>query len=157
MWSLKLSWCICWANKKMQLLFPSLLPYMYHIYIHFTLMVYAPEQICLPHCTYMYHCTATVVYIKTPHKSHITYKTGTYMFYLPWYIHLCSSSSIPIKYHKCKLYDVHWWGKYAKIYATWKVAVIKNVVCKMGYREKGRHKWIVFNCKGDLPNQLKSH
>ena len=31
--------------------------------IHFTLLTYAPEQICLPHCTCMSHCTTTVAYI----------------------------------------------------------------------------------------------
>ena len=34
-----------------------------HLCIHFTLLAYAPEQICLPNCTYMSHCTITEVYI----------------------------------------------------------------------------------------------
>ena len=36
------------------------------VYIYFTLLAYAPKHICLPHCTYMYHCTTTIVYIHTP-------------------------------------------------------------------------------------------
>ena len=31
--------------------------------IHFTLLAYAPEKICLPHCTYMSHCTTIIIYI----------------------------------------------------------------------------------------------
>ena len=33
------------------------------LYTPFTLLEYAPEQISLPHYKYMFHCTATVVYI----------------------------------------------------------------------------------------------
>ena len=33
------------------------------VYIHLTLLANAPEQKCLPHCAYVYHCTATVVNI----------------------------------------------------------------------------------------------
>ena len=37
------------------------------VYIHFTLLTYAPEQICLLHCIYMSHYPTTLVYIQTPH------------------------------------------------------------------------------------------
>ena len=37
------------------------------VYIHFILLESTPEQICLLHCTYMSHCTSTVVYIQTTH------------------------------------------------------------------------------------------
>ena len=33
--------------------------------IHFTLLAYAREQICLPHIRFMFNCTTTVVYIQT--------------------------------------------------------------------------------------------
>ena len=33
------------------------------IYTRFTLLAYAPEQIWLPHCIYMFQCTATVLHI----------------------------------------------------------------------------------------------
>ena len=33
----------------------------------FLLLAYAHEQICLPHCSYISHCTSTVGYIKIPH------------------------------------------------------------------------------------------
>ena len=33
------------------------------VYIHFTLLAYAPKQVCLPHCICMSHCIASVVYI----------------------------------------------------------------------------------------------
>ena len=32
-----------------------------------TLLAYAPEQMCLQHCTYISHCTLTLVYLQTPH------------------------------------------------------------------------------------------
>ena len=31
--------------------------------IHFTQLAYAPEQICLPHHTFISHCTNTVLYV----------------------------------------------------------------------------------------------
>ena len=31
--------------------------------LRFILLEYAPEQICLPYCTYIFHCIATVVYM----------------------------------------------------------------------------------------------
>ena len=36
-----------------------------------TLLVYAPEQICLPYCTNVSHYTSAVVYVHTPH--YLTY------------------------------------------------------------------------------------
>ena len=39
------------------------------VYKHLTLVAYDPEQVCLPHCIYMSHCTTIVVYIYTPHTS----------------------------------------------------------------------------------------
>ena len=30
-------------------------------------LTYIIEQVCLPHCTYMFHCTATVVHLWAPH------------------------------------------------------------------------------------------
>ena len=37
------------------------------VHIHLTILAYAPEQICLLHCIYMSHCTATVVFIQNQH------------------------------------------------------------------------------------------
>ena len=42
--------------------------------IHSTLLAYAPEQMCLLHCTNMSHRTSTVVYIWTHVTSDIHYK-----------------------------------------------------------------------------------
>ena len=75
-------------KKWLQLFITMLLPYMCHqvcpyicliwhqwnqqcdykhwyTYIH--IITYAPEQACLPHCTYMFHCSANIVYIWIPH------------------------------------------------------------------------------------------
>ena len=45
------------------------------IYIHMTLLAYAPEQTCLPHCIYMTHCT--VVNVQTHIIAHISQKQPT--------------------------------------------------------------------------------
>ena len=44
------------------------------VYIHYRLLSYAPEQICLPHHTCMFHCTNNVVYIQTPIDPHMIKK-----------------------------------------------------------------------------------
>ena len=49
--------CIIWAKCNQQC-DQSLL-----VCIHFTLLSYAPQQICLPHCIYISHHTPPVVYI----------------------------------------------------------------------------------------------
>ena len=49
-------------NTLQSAMWPGLLAY-----IHFTLLAYGPEQICLPNNTCMSHCTATVVHIWTLH------------------------------------------------------------------------------------------
>ena len=33
------------------------------VYMHYTLLAYAPEQKCLLHCIYISHCTSTIIYI----------------------------------------------------------------------------------------------
>ena len=38
------------------------------VYTHSTLLGYAPNQIWLPHCTYMFQCTSSVVNIQTLHS-----------------------------------------------------------------------------------------
>ena len=42
------------------------------LYIYFTLLAYAPEQICLPYLICMSHCIKTVLYMNTQH--HCTYR-----------------------------------------------------------------------------------
>ena len=87
------------------------------VYIHFTLLAYAPKQICLPHCTYMFHWTATVVYIdyRVVHKK--------CNFYLPCYCHICASNKhapqMPYICHMCKLVYVWVWDKYINIYTSY--------------------------------------
>ena len=50
------------TNSVQSIMWPEAL-----VYIHYTLLAYALEQIYLPYCTYMSHCTCNVVYINTPH------------------------------------------------------------------------------------------
>ena len=49
-------------NTLQSIIWPEALLYMYS-----TLLEYATEQICLPHCTYMSHCISTVGSIYTIH------------------------------------------------------------------------------------------
>ena len=62
----------------------------------FTLLAYIPEQIlCLPHCTYMFLCTPTVVYIQTPHYIYVKTTTTNFNSYLLSYIHICQQQLCP--------------------------------------------------------------
>ena len=36
------------------------------VYIHFTFLAYALEQMDIPHCTYVFHYTSMVIHIQTP-------------------------------------------------------------------------------------------
>ena len=71
------------------------------VYIHFTLLTYAPEQICQPHHTYMSHSTSTIVYIYTSHYCTHPLKINKLQ-------HLCTvllqkyvpRTNIPLKSHK---------------------------------------------------------
>ena len=58
----------------------------------FTLWAYAPEKIYLPHFTCMFHCTATVVHMWTPH--YFIYKRKKTL-YLSWYSHIYARSKYP--------------------------------------------------------------
>ena len=70
---------ICHMNSTQSTLWLETL-----VYIHFTLFVYAPWQICLPHCVCMFHCTATVVGIWTsPYCIYKWKKHPSATLYLP--------------------------------------------------------------------------
>ena len=61
------------------------------VYIYFTLLAYGPEQICLLHCTYMFHYTATVLDINTQQYLHIRKQTATYNLCFPCYCLICAN------------------------------------------------------------------
>ena len=62
----------------------------------------APEQICLPHCTYMSHCTATVIY-KGPLLLHTSVKKRKCNFNLPCHNYICANNKYALK---CQIYDI---------------------------------------------------
>ena len=61
------------------------------VYIHSILLAYAPEQICLPHCTYMFHCTSTTVLICSHSSTQIHKIPINYNNYLLYYCKICAS------------------------------------------------------------------
>ena len=72
-------------------------------YIHFTLLTYVPEQICLLHCTYLSNCTTTVFYKKNVHTSKKE-QMSTFIYhasaiYVP-------TLSIPLKWHIYTKYEI---------------------------------------------------
>ena len=103
------------TNSLKSIMWPKAL-----VSIHFTLLAYAPEQICLPHCTYRSHCTSPVVYIYTPH--YCTHQSVISNIYLPYYCKICATNKyapqVPYMCQIPKVLDVPQWGKYTNIYAT---------------------------------------
>ena len=61
-------------------------------YIHFTLLAYALEPICLPHQTCLSHCTSKRLHID-PNLLHIQVKQNNKLqLYLSRYKHMCASN-----------------------------------------------------------------
>ena len=61
---------------------------------NFTLMAYIPKQICLPHCTYMFYCTNTVLYNVGSTVLLLSVKTRTNCtFKLPCYYHISANNT----------------------------------------------------------------
>ena len=88
-------------------------------YTHSTSLVYALEQICLPHCTCMSDCTS-VVYILTPHYCIYPLKINNYNIYLPYYYKILTNNKCTPQMSKIShlpiLLDMHIWGKNSNIY-----------------------------------------
>ena len=94
-------------------------------------MTYAPQQICLLHCIYMSNWTSHVVHMYISHYCTHTSKSVNCKTYLPYYCKIHASKKyapqIALIYHTPKLLDVHQWGKYANIYATYELTGINHV------------------------------
>ena len=88
-------------------------------------------SICLQHCIYMSHFTSTVVNIWTHFTANIHHKSINCNIYLPYYCKICTNNKydhqIPYICHKPRLLGMHQWGKYATIYATYKLSGINHV------------------------------
>ena len=86
--------------------------------MHLTLLAYAPEQICLLHCTRMFHCTATVVYIWAHITVDVSQKTR---ISLPFYCHICATNKyanqMPHICHICK-YLMKIWSMFVSVCAS---------------------------------------
>ena len=81
-------------------------------------------QICLPYCTYMFHCIATVVH---PYNKKIHLLFIILMLYV-WQQHICPSNAICMSHSQ--LFNTQIRGKYANIYVTYHVAAISSVDTK---------------------------
>ena len=78
----------------------------------FHITAYAPEQICLSHCTYMSHCTSTIVY--TDPTFLCTSIKNKLQYILTNYCKICEKNKytpqMPLTCHMPKLLDMHLWG-----------------------------------------------
>ena len=83
------------------------------VYIHFILLTYTPEQMCLPHCTYM---LANIVHIWTPH--YFTYQLKNNKLQLLFtIIYCCIFANQSMSWHQRtmstdhnqKCYHKHWY------------------------------------------------
>ena len=59
------------------------------VYIHFTLLAYAPKQICLQHCPGISHGTFNVGFTYSPNYCIHPLKVNNYKIYLPYYCKIC--------------------------------------------------------------------
>ena len=74
------------------------------LYIYFTLLAYAPEQICLLHGTYMSHCTSSVGYILSPTLLNKLLKNQQCSISLPYYCEICATKKYaPPLPHVCHI------------------------------------------------------
>ena len=103
------------------------------VYIYFTLLVHAHEQICLSNCAYMSHCTNTAVYIHT-HLTllHISVKrkqTGTSIYHAITILCASDKYAHQISYicHMPKFLNVYHWKKYTNTCATYELTNINHV------------------------------
>ena len=87
------------------------------VYIHFTLLVYDPEQLSLPHWTYMFHCTTPEVYIQMAHIS------KKWNFSLPCHCHIYSNIKYVPQMPHMKLVHV----SYVSIYTSYELTEVNNV------------------------------
>ena len=95
------------------------------VYIHFTLLAYASEQICMPHYTYLSHCTTTVIYIRT---ADIALKNLQLLFtmLLPYMCQQVFPSNAKYMPH-IKSVHVHMQDNYNSIYTSYKLTAISNM------------------------------
>ena len=70
-----------------------------------------PEQVCLPHCTHMFHCTANVVCIQNPKYYIKTQKQEMQLLFpmpFPFIYHtlpyMCHQQTCPLK---CQIYTIY--------------------------------------------------
>ena len=111
------------------------------VYIHFTLLPYAPEQICQPYCTYMSYCMSTIVNIHINQTSlHILVKEqlSAALIYHTIAISV-SEMNVPLKYHiytTCPNYSMSINGRsIPNLYDAYKPIGIKHVT------KSSVHRW----------------
>ena len=123
-----------------------------YVYICFHVWVYIYMYLHIPVCIHVYQIFTTVslyTYLICPWTNmfatlqmlvplhvyctaHISKIHDNCNFNLPLYCHICSSNKYapetPQIYHMPKLLNVHQWGKYADIYATYEITGIDHVM-----------------------------
>ena len=105
-------------------------------HIYFTLLAYAPEQICLQHHTYMNHCITTVVYIETPQYRTYQYKEVQLLFTTLFsYIYQqqtarCPSNAKYMSHMPISSWQI--WHIYVSICALYKLTTVDKVTMSTG-------------------------
>ena len=100
------------------------------VYIHFTLLPYATEQLCLSHCTCMSHYTFTVVYIQTLHYCTHSWEINKSYFLCHITVKYWPVANMPSNVTStayAQFLNIHLWGEVSNIYATYEVAPINEV------------------------------
>ena len=65
---------------------------------NFTLLAYAPEQICLPHHTCMSHCTNVVLYMQTSYECTFEVNKEFQLYFQAITVHI-PTTNMPLKCH----------------------------------------------------------
>ena len=107
------------------------------IYIYYTLLAYAPEQICLPYCTYMSHCTSNIVCIQTHITAHIKQNSINCNIYLPYYCKICASKNISLKCHILNYFTCINGGS-MQIYTTNELASFNHMTRSAVHRQQSQ-------------------
>ena len=97
-----------------------------NIDINFTLLAYAPDQICLPHCIYMSYHTTNVAYMSSQYHCICKFKRNFDLDLLCYY-HICATTNMFLKCHIWKLVHVQMAGNHVSIYTSCEVTVIISV------------------------------
>ena len=113
------------------------------VYIHFIILAFVPQQICLLHATHMFNA---LILLSTywPHINvHTSSKKPAYcIFQLTCYFHICATKNMPFK---CQLLQAKILDTYVNIYTLYEINAISNATRSTGihtFHITGKCTWI---------------